>query len=262
MQKCCLLLLPLIMFGPGTSAQTDYKAAYQKRWLVSDGDTLPWRILYPQGYNSGQSYPVVFFLHGAGERGSDNEKQLIHGAKLFANDSLRKKFPAIVIMPQCSSNHYWSNVMRIYDSTNRFHVFQPGGMPTATMNLLQLLVGYVLDSLPVKKDQVYVGGLSMGGMGTFELVRRMPNTFAAAFPICGGANPATAATITTKQWWIFHGAKDNVVDPQHSERMVKALKSSGKKVRYTLYPNANHNSWDSAFAEPDLLPWLFSQRKQ
>lgn len=101
----------------------------------------------------------------------------------------------------------------------------------------------------------------MGGMGTFELVRRMPGIFAAAFPICGGANPATAIQLKSTSWWIFHGAKDNVVPPFHSENMVNALKKAGASVKFTLYPEANHNSWDSAFAEPGLFDWLFSQKK-
>lgn len=102
----------------------------------------------------------------------------------------------------------------------------------------------------------------MGGMGVFELVKRMPKTFAAAFPICGGANPVTASRMKKTSWWIFHGAKDDVVPPHHSEDMVAALKKANAKVKFTLYPNANHNSWDSAFAEPELLSWLFTQYKK
>ena len=101
----------------------------------------------------------------------------------------------------------------------------------------------------------------MGGMGTYELVRRMPNTFAAAISICGGANPSTAKQLKKTNWWIFHGEKDDVVNPIFSEEMYKALKAKNAKVKFTLYPTANHNSWDSAFAEPGLLAWLFSQRK-
>ena len=104
-------------------------------------------------------------------------------------------------------------------------------------------------------------GLSMGGMGTFELVRRKPGVFAAAIPICGGANPATAKQLRKTTWWVFHGAKDDVVLPGFSENMVAALKKAKANVQFTLYPNANHNSWDPAFAEPNLLRWLFAQKK-
>lgn len=108
---------------------------------------------------------------------------------------------------------------------------------------------------------MYVGGLSMGGMGTFELVRRNPSLFAAAFPICGGAHPATAPLLLKTNWWIFHGLKDDVVDPEFSKKMADAIERRGGQMRLSLFPNANHNSWDSAFAEKGLLPWLFSNHK-
>ena len=125
--------------------------------------------------------------------------------------------------------------------------------------MLQQLVMYILKTYPVKKDQVYVGGLSMGGMGTYELVRRTPGIFAAAFPICGGAVPSTAKAMNRVKWWIFHGGKDDVVDASFSRNITEALKKEKASVRFTLYPGANHNSWDSALAEPELLAWLFAQ---
>lgn len=235
---------------------------YQKKWLVQGADTLPYRILYPVHYDSTKSYPVLFFLHGAGERGNDNEAQLIHGAKLFLQEGNRASFPSIVIFPQCSRSSYWSNVLRLHDTTGkRRFVFLPDGEPTRYMQLLLHLVQFTLNDLPVKKDQVYVGGLSMGGMGTYEIVRRLPNTFAAAFAICGGADPATAGQLSQTSWWIFHGLKDDIVSPEFSKAMAAALKAKGAGVKLTLYPNANHNSWDSAFAEKNLLPWLFAQHK-
>lgn len=250
----------LMAFASATLAQ-DLKL-YEKKWMVQGGDTLPYRVLLPLGFDSTQTYPVVFFLHGAGERGRDNQKQLVHGAKLFLQDSIRENYKAIVVFPQCPTNDYWANVLRTHDDKGKRNFdFLEEGAPGNAMVLLQELVTYMLEKYPIKKDQVYVGGLSMGGMGTFELVKRMPKTFAAAFPICGGANPATAKKLKKASWWVFHGGKDDVVPPYHSENMVKALKAAGVKVKFTLYPNANHNSWDSAFAEPGLLPWLFAQHK-
>lgn len=256
-----------LLFSGFFSFQFESKAQdlslYQKKWMVQGGDTLPYRILYPLNYDSTKNYPVIFFLHGAGERGSNNEAQLIHGAKLFLQEGVRTAFPAFVIFPQCGQDSYWSNVLRLHDTTrDRRFVFLPDGPPTKYMQLLMQLVQFELQDLRVKKDQVYVGGLSMGGMGTYELVRRMPHTFAAAFAICGGANPVTAKQLTSTAWWLFHGLKDNVVDPQFSRQMAAALKAQGANVRLTLYPEANHNSWDSAFAEKDLLPWLFSHHKR
>ena len=255
------LITIIIVFCFNSSSSQDF-SLYQKKWLVQGGDTLPYRVLMPLNYDSTQKYPVIFFLHGAGERGRDNEKQLTHGAKLFLKDSIRANYKAIVIFPQCSANDYWGNLLRMHgDGDKKSFYFPENGEPGKTMQMLEALVNYILDKYPVKTNQVYVGGLSMGGMGTFELVRRMRKTFAAAFPICGGANPATAKKMKKLSWWVFHGAKDDVVPPFHSENMVNALKAAGAKVKFSLYPNANHNSWDSAFAEPGLLPWLFSQHK-
>lgn len=253
-------LVAFLLFFLSAAAQD--LSLYQKHWLVQGADTLPYRVLLPEGYNGAKQFPVLFFLHGAGERGQDNEKQLTHGARLFLQPENRKSFPAIVVFPQCSSESYWSNVLRLHDDKGkRKFEFIAEGPATRSMELLQQLVTQVLATYPVKKDQVYVGGLSMGGMGTFELVRRMPGIFAAAFPICGGAHPATAPKLKKVDWWIFHGAKDDVVPPQASEVMNKALRKVGANVKFTLYPTANHNSWDPAFAEKELLPWLFSKRK-
>jgi len=245
------------------TATAQDKSLYSKNWFIQNGDTLPFRMLLPKDYDATKNYPVVFFLHGRGESGRDNEKQLTHGAALFLKDSVRNAFPAIVIFPQCSDKSYWSNVHTIAQGNQngkRSFYFVPDGPPSTDMQLLLGLVDHVLQNYPVNKQQVYAMGLSMGGMGTFELVRRKPKTFAAAVPICGGAHEATAKSIRKTAWWVFHGGKDDVVPPIHSEKMVVALKKAKAKVQYTLYPNANHNSWDPAFAEPGLLPWLFAQR--
>ncbi len=255
-------IVGLIFLLFAASSRSQDLSLYEKKWVVQGGDTLPYRVLYPLDYDSTQKYPVIFFLHGAGERGRDNEKQLVHGAKLFLKDDIRNKYKAIIIFPQCTTTSYWSNVLRMHDTTGkRTFTFLPDGPPTTYMTLVTELVTFVLQTYPIKKDQVYIGGLSMGGMGTFELVRRMPGIFAAAFPICGGADPSNAVQMKNVSWWIFHGGKDDVVIPSHSENMVNALKKAGAKVKFTLYPNANHNSWDSAFAEPELMSWLFAQRK-
>lgn len=258
-QLLALFTLAIIFLGDVSGQDL---SLYQKKWMVQNGDTLPYRILLPENYDSTVKYPVIFFLHGAGERGNDNQKQLVHGGKLFLKEEVRKNYPAIVVFPQCPTNNYWGNLLRTHDDKGkRTFDFLEEGPPGRYMVLLQELIQFVFEKYPVKKDQVYAGGLSMGGMGVFELVRRMPKTFAAAFPICGGANPATASKLKKTSWWVFHGAKDDVVPPYHSENMVEALKKVKAKVKFTLYPQANHNSWDSAFAEPELLPWLFSQHK-
>ncbi len=260
MKKVALFIIVFIQGNIICLAQD--LSLYQKKWMVQNGDTLPYRILLPKDYDSTKFYPLIFFLHGAGERGRDNEKQLTHGAKLFLKEEVRENYKAIVIIPQCPINNYWGNMLRIHGENEiRSFYFLEDGPPGRYMVLLQQLVTFVIDKYPVQKKQVYVGGLSMGGMGTFELVRRMPKIFSAAFPICGGANSATAKKMKKVSWWIFHGAKDDVVSPLHSKVMYEALQKQKADVKYTLYPNANHNSWDNAFAEPELMSWLFSKHK-
>ncbi|MGS2761952.1 carboxylesterase family protein [Sinomicrobium sp. M5D2P9] len=249
----CFMLYTLLSF-----AQTD--SLYQKKQFISENDTLLYRISYPENYTVTKKYPVVLFLHGAGERGNDNEAQLIHGSSLFRKDTVRQQFPAIVIFPQCPAEDYWANTKVKRNRTPLKIRFRYGRKPTKALSLVMKLMDSVTATPYVKKDQVYVMGLSMGGMGTFELLYREPEMFAAAIPICGGGRPASVKKYAAEiPLWIFHGAKDNVVNPILSVKMVGRLLREGGNPKFTLYENANHNSWDPAFAEPELLPWLFSK---
>lgn len=235
---------------------------FLKKFFVRNNDTMPYRILLPINFDVQKSYPMVVFLHGSGERGNDNEAQLIHGAKLFLADSNRKNFPAIVVFPQCNENSYWSNVLINENDKKRTFTFLKTGKPTAAMSLLQYLIKDIQNQYPVNKMQVYVGGLSMGGMGTLELINRNPKMFAGAFSICGGANIETANKLKRIPIWFFHGAKDDVVPVHYSVDMAEALLRLNAPVKITVYPNDNHNSWDNSFAEPNLLTWLFAQRRK
>ncbi|WP_316800084.1 prolyl oligopeptidase family serine peptidase [Pedobacter frigidisoli] len=258
--KKIFLAICLLITANALNAQ-DFKK-YDRGSYVKGTDSIYYRILFPEQFDPKQKYPVLFVLHGRGESGSDNEKQLTHGAKLFLTADVRKTFPAIVVFPQCAANDYWANVnITTNDKAKRNFSFVEGGKPTKAMHALQGMVKDFLKKPFVNKQQVYVGGLSMGGMGTYELLRRQRRTFAAAFAICGGDNTNNIKKYETVPLWIFHGAKDDVVDPAYSIAISERLKMVGQEVKFTLYPNANHNSWDSAFAEPGLLPWLFSHKK-
>lgn len=242
-------------------ANSQTHKAYKEEQLINHGDTLLYRVLWPQNFKITKRYPVVIFLHGAGERGNDNQKQLIHGSGLFVEN--RQEHPAIVIFPQCPTNEYWANVNVEQDQNGEriFH-FQDGGKPTQALQNVSVLIDKFLAEPYTDQDRIYVGGLSMGGMGTFELVARRPDTFAAAFAICGGGNTDSVDKYAKKvPFWVFHGAKDDVVPPINSVKMVQALNAAGGEVWFTLYPDANHNSWDKAFAEPELLDWLFSKTR-
>jgi predicted peptidase len=241
-------------------AQTN--GAFDRGSFISKKDTLPYRILFPKNLNPKKKYPLVIVLHGVGERGTDNDAQLAYGPALFLNDTIRANYPAIVIFPQCPKDSYWSNVKIDTVGGKRKFNFIEGGEPTRAMSALMGMVDQFLDKPYVDRKQVYIGGLSMGGMGTLEILRREPNVFAAAFAICGGDNTNNVKKYAKKvPLWIFHGAKDSVVPFSHSEAVVSALKDAGASPKFTVYPKDDHNSWNHAFAEPDLIPWLFSQKK-
>jgi predicted peptidase len=251
------LLLPLL--AQNVMAQ-DFNL-FEKGSYIKGKDSINYRILFPENFNASQKYPVVFFLHGRGENGSDNEKQLTHGAKLFLQADIRSKFPAIVVFPQCTADSYWSNVKISTDSTGkRSFAFQKRGKPTKSMKALLGMIDNLLDKPYVNHQQVYAGGLSMGGMGTYELLRRKHKIFAAAFAICGGDNLANVRKYKNTPLWIAHGGQDDVVNPVFSKSIANLLKIKGKEVKFTYYPDANHNSWDSVFAEPNFLPWMFSHQ--
>ena len=254
--RTSLLYLLLLFFSGQLQAQERDFLAEQ---FISEGDTLNYRILYPEAFSEEKEYPLVLFLHGAGERGSDNELQLTHGKELFLQNP---EYPAIVLFPQCPVNQYWAKIdYEEGPDGNRNFKFINEGEPTRPLSLVMGLLDQMLESGVVKLDQVYLGGLSMGGMGTFELLARKPNTFAAAIPICGGGNPdAVSAYAKNTDLWIFHGAKDNVVPQELSITMAKAINAAGGTADLTIYGNADHNSWDPAFAEPNLLKWLFSNK--
>lgn len=255
-----ILSLFFILFGLKSNAQ--HYELYEAKIFVNNVDTLNYRILYPKDFTEDKQYPLVLFLHGGGERGSNNTSQLAHGGNLFAKDENRETFPSIVIFPQCPQDDYWANA--IIDRTTRpFTVkFINGGEPTKALSLVMKLMDELVAKSFVDKQQVYVGGLSMGGLGTFEILYRKPDMFAAAFAICGvGNTQAAQAYANSIDLWIFHGARDDVFIPQFSIDMVSAILKYGGTPNFSLYAEDNHNSWDSTFAEPKLLPWLFSKSK-
>lgn len=258
--KNLIFLLSVILFAVPTIKAQDI-SAYKKEQLINGSDTLPYRILYPESFDKAKKYPVLFFLHGRGESGNDNSKQLTHGAKLFTSENFKNSQQAIIIFPQCAEDSYWSNVDIDVADGKRFFTFLKGGSPTKSMNLLLKLVDQIEKESFTDRSRIYVGGLSMGGMGTFEILRRKPKTFAGAFAICGGDNPENAKKYKNVPLWIFHGGLDDVVNPQLSYAVFRELRRLKHEPKFTIYPKANHNSWDSAFAEPNFLNWVFSQKK-
>jgi predicted peptidase len=253
-----LLLLSSIM-STFTAAAQDFSLFEKKEFVSPDGKKLLYRILYPEGYLNTKKYPLVLVLHGAGERGKDNEKQLTHGGKLFLDSAVRKNFPAIVVFPQCPENEYWASVKIQRDKTPFVLDFDYTRPLSTPLSLAIDLTRELSGSGSVDERRVYITGLSMGGMGTFEAVHHNPDLFASALPICGGGDTVRYSKLKTP-FWIFHGEIDAVIDVSYSRAMVAKLKKEKMKVRYSEYPGVNHNSWENAFAEPEFIPWMFSQR--
>ncbi len=258
-----ILLAVITLLVAAFTANAQDKSLFEKKEFVKGSDTLKYRILYPEEFSKDSIYPLVLFLHGAGERGNDNESQLTHGSDLFLKEENRKNFPAVVIFPQVPKDDYWANVEVHRESFPLKFDFHNTDEPTTSMRLaMELLDQYAAEKY-VDTTRLYVGGLSMGGMGTFELISRRPGTFAAAFAICGAADTSIAEKYRDGFFiWVFHGLQDNVVAPYFGKDMAAAINKAGGNANLTLYKDANHNSWDSAFAEPNLMSWLFSHQKE
>ncbi|MFZ4724397.1 MAG: alpha/beta hydrolase-fold protein [Paludibacter sp.] len=256
MKKQLIILFYLLILSTLTYSQ---KGIYQKKEFSYKGDTLLYRVLYPVNYDKTKSYPLVLFLHGSGERGNDNEKQLIHGSSLFCDSLNMIKYPAIVIFPQCPRNERW--IILDEDPSKKFS-FQITKHPTKPLELSKKLLDFYQKTEAVDSKRIYILGLSMGGMGTFDMICRYPKEFAAAIPICGGVNVERLKKLNKMPIRIYHGAIDNVVSPDFSRNAFKKLKNRGSKVvEYIEFPGVGHNSWSPALAETDFLSWMFSQKK-
>ncbi len=259
--KSSFLLILLLGALPLVSMAQQDLSAYEKKLFISGKDTLRYRILYPPKYKPNKSYPLVMFLHGAGERGNDNEAQLTHGASLFLQPQNRKYFESIVIFPQCPKDSFWVRIKR--DATTGLSI-DSNNEPPIPQQLVKKLMDSLVENRHVNPRKLYLGGLSMGGFGTYDLLTRYPKFFTAAIAICGIADiPRYVQQARNVPLWIFHGDKDPVVSVQPNRELYKALMTAGAKtVSYSEYPGVGHDSWTNAFAEPRLLPWLFSQKKK
>lgn len=227
-------------------------------YISAQGDTLPYRSLSPAEMKPGRKYPLILLLHDAGKKGSDNERQLMTGAKMFLNPVNREEFPAFVLIPQCKAGEWWT-----YDRKPKDF----DGLPYAdTLNTYLAMVKTVLDqylAMPeVDKSRIYVMGASMGGVGTFDIVSHYPEIFAAAVPICGAIAPGHLSQAKDVNFWIFHGDDDQTVPVYCSRRAYMELKAAGADVRYTEYPGGKHNINSNVYNTPGFMKWLFSQKRK
>src|ERR1041385_2769539 len=227
-----ILLVPLIAKAAdeqgGQQART-----FEKQITVR----LNYLLFLPEGYSSesDKKWPLMLFLHGAGERGSDVSKVKVHGPPKIVEE--KKDFPFIVVSPQCPADSWW----RPYELIG--------------------LLDEIQKNYHVDPDRVYLTGLSMGGFGTWDLVSQYPQRFAAIAPICGGGNPAMVRRIKDIPVWVFHGDSDHTVPVARSDEMVEALKKVGADVKYTRYEGVDHDSWTRTYANEELYQWMLSHKR-
>jgi len=247
-----LIWVLLILTQP---LQSDREKFISRIHESSDGSSLPYRMFEPSPPLKSEAYPLILFLHGSGERGSDNQKQLIHCSKEILTFSKIQSRDLYYLAPQCPEGQRWVDVDWSQPSMT---------MPQESSSPMKLVVELLKKTIaenPIDPNRIYICGLSMGGFGVWDLVMRHPNLFAAALPICGGGDPNGATIIKHIPVWAFHGGKDQTVPPQLTRNMVEALKCVNGNIRYTEYPTATHNSWTRTFENPEVWEWLLSQEK-
>lgn len=221
----------------------------ESKFVSRTGHSMPYVLFVPPTYDGKTPLPLVLWLHGGASRGSDPKQILAygdqHGPLFFARADNQRSHPAFVLAPQCPRDHFWA----VPDAETR------------EMKLVLELLEDVRRRYRIDERRLYVAGMSMGGYGTWDLITRHPTLFAAAIPICGGGDPSRAARIRTPLW-AFHGAEDELVRVEESREMIEALRAAGRRPRYTEYPDVGHNAWARAFQEPELLQWIFKQRRE
>lgn len=254
-----MFLLSALCFALPACATTQ-AAKYQDRAVEMGGKTYQFKVYVPAAWSKDKKWPVILYLHGAGERGDDNIAQTRVG--LGPALSQQANLASIVVLPQCPRGRWWPEVdMR---------------------DLALAALNQSIKEFNGDPERIYLTGISMGGYGTWAIARAHPEKFAALAPVCGGVRPpprfpalsdtveatsesdpylAVAQRVGKTPVWVFHGDEDQAVPVEESRKMVEALKSVGGNVRYSEYKGVAHNSWDRAYAEPEFFLWLLAQRR-
>jgi predicted peptidase len=193
--------------------------------------TLPYVLYLPRGYKAeGEQWPLLLFLHGSGERGTDLQLVTTHGPPKLVEQG--RAFPFILVSPQCPPGHWWS------------------------FATLDVLLRDIVERYPVDENRIYVTGLSMGGFATWTLATEFPGRFAAIAPICGGGIPHRAPLLSRLPIWAFHGAQDPIIPLRYSQEMINAVNAAGGSATLTIYPDAGHDAWTETYKNPQLYEWF------
>ena len=231
-----IIVFNCAVFGRGMTKKTSSTFTSKITLKVS----LQYNLYLPNNYyDTSDDYPLVLFLHGAGERGDSLDMVETHGIpKLIKNG---KDFPFITLAPQCPRFQYWPE-------------------PVNVKALIQL-VEKIITQFRIDHNRVYSTGLSMGGFGTLAIAKERPDLFAGIIPVCGGVDTTNIKNLKTMPIWLFHGAEDEVVPVRNSKIVYQTLKKINPKIYLTIYPDINHNSWDMTYDNTDIYDWLLKNRK-
>jgi predicted peptidase len=231
--------------GPGEKKPSGiFEDRLTKDWEKMEYESLKFRFYGDKKMSSKKRYPILIFLHGRGSGGTDNEKQLNGIVRNFASGGFHRENPSFILAPQCPDDTKGWNGEYLEDVIG--------------------LVKSAIKNLPVDEERVYITGVSMGGFGTWSAIAKAPELFAAAVPVCGGGNPATAKSIRDIPIWTHHGVADPIVSVEFTRRMVTALEKAQGNIKYTEYDEASgikHDAWTPCYGNPKVYEWIYEQRK-
>lgn len=246
----CFVFILVSQYGTASQTNQCNNILDGRIYQNQRGEAIPYRLFVPEKYDRKKKYPLVLFLHGGGGRGTDNLRQIQGGngfiLDYFIRPETQAQFPSFVVAPQ-SFGEGWVESGRL--------------TPSSQLQLVLELIESLQKEYDIDRQRLYVAGQSLGAYGTFSAISAHPDLFAAAIPISGGGEESKAERIADVSIWVFHGDKDDVVSVERSRRMVAAIRRAGGKPKYTEYAGEGHVIWQNVFNEPELLSWLFSQKR-
>ena len=228
-----------------------------KSFTSSEGQTIQYRIYVPKTDDPAAKYPAILFLHGAGERGTNNTAQLVHCIPQLMNYIIKENHPATLIVPQCPTGMQWVNAP--WGAASHTMTESPSKPLQAVIEMMD----QELAAAPVDMSRLYISGISMGGYGTWDMLQRFPDKFAAGMPICGGGDTNLASTLVNVPIHVVHGEKDGAVPVERSRSMVNAIKAAGgNHITYLERLGEGHGVWGPTYNDVKNLDWLFSNSKK
>ena len=249
---CLLLLCACASTSDGPSSSSVPDELFTEGGIEAEQDgstrTYPYRLLRPFEGDGRGPRPLLVFLHGVGERGSDNVSQLRYLPTWMCSPEWRARYRAFVLAVQCPDDELWVGSWEDHGTCRAIH---------AVENAIE----HLIQTEHIDPSRIYLTGLSMGGYGSWALAAHRPDLFAGVVPICGGGDPGTAERLRGLPIWVFHGTDDDVVPESDSLEMVWALRSAGIPVGYTRLVGVRHDSWTHAYLDEGAINWLFAQRR-